>query len=642
MVKDLTKLSQEELINEIHSKNIPYGLVWENSRENVVEQCKKKLPILHEKIEFGIINNEKIKPNIIIEGDNYHALSVLNYTHRKKFDFIYIDPPYNTGNNSWMYNNDYVNAEDTFKNSKWISFMFRRLELAKELLADKGIICITIDNFEIHNLRHIMEKIFTDKEIIISVIEHNYRGRSTDNFSLTHEYAVWAVPKNEKAITRTSEISSGIIRNLRRTGTDFRRMDVPTQFYGIEVNKKTLKIVSVTEAFYGEKLPQTKNKDTVYVWPIRDDGVEARWYYGRDRVIQEANDTVYAKIISNTIQIHYTQPGKPMHRKSVWSDRGKPQGEKKLDSSTYGSELLTDIIGENEFSFPKSLYAVMECVKSGTDKKDALVLDFFAGSGTLGHAILELNKQDGGTRRFVLSTNNELKKEREEELKRNNATKEEISSEGVCRKICLPRIKNIIEGYATKENVKETLLFERKISEALLYEAKTIIAEIEEIKSKNESNFNEFKTVEGEWLKIYGVNKIKNKKMPGLGGNLKYYQTDFVDSKPTDSNKKKLSDLSTEMLCLKEDCFDNVKNSKTFSIFKNYDGKYLGIVFDDKGIIPLIQEIQKSKSSKWHVYIFSLDSNAGEEDFEEAGILHKVKLKPIPIGILNTYEKIWK
>jgi len=250
MVKDLTKLSKEELINEIHSKNIPYGLVWENSRENVVDQCKDELPILHELVKFEINDSKNQKPNIIIEGDNYHSLSVLNYTHKRKFDFIYIDPPYNTGNNSWMYNNKYINEEDTFKNSKWVSFMFRRLYLAKELLSKDGVICVTIDNFEIHNLRHIMEKVFQDKEIIITVIEHNLRGRATDNFSLTHEYLTWAVPKKTETITRTIEIANDIRRNLRRTGTDHRRIDVPSQFYGIEVNTETLQIISVTETIY--------------------------------------------------------------------------------------------------------------------------------------------------------------------------------------------------------------------------------------------------------------------------------------------------------------------------------------------------------------------------------------------------------
>ena len=116
------------------------------------------------------------------------------------------------------------------------------------------------------------------------------------------------------------------------------------------------------------------------------------------------NGDVYAKMIKGKIEIHYHQEGTPLHRKSVWSDRGKPDVEKKLYSSTYGSELLTDIIGDNDFPYPKSLYAVMECIQAATDKKDALILDFFAGSGTTGHAVLELNKQDGGTRRFVIST----------------------------------------------------------------------------------------------------------------------------------------------------------------------------------------------------------------------------------------------
>jgi len=642
MVKDLTKLSKEDLINEIHSKNIPYGLVWENSKENVVDQCKDELPILHELVEFEINDAENQKPNIIIEGDNYHALSVLNYTHKQKFDFIYIDPPYNTGNNSWMYDNNYINEEDSFKNSKWISFMFRRLDLAKELLSEHGVICVTIDNFEIHNLRHIMEKVFTDREIIITVIEHNLRGRATDNFSLTHEYAMWAVLKKTETITRTIEFANDIRRNLRRTGTDHRRIDVPSQFYGIEVNTKTLQIISVTEPVYGTEFPKTKIKDTVYVWPIRGDGVEARWYYGPDRVMKEANDTVYAKKISDTIQIHYFQSGTPMHRKSIWSDRGKPEGEKKMDSSTYGSELLTDIIGENDFSFPKSVYAVMECIKSATAKKDALVLDFFAGSGTLGHAILELNKEDGGTRRFVLATNNELKKETKEELEKNNATEKEIMSEGVCRKICYPRIRNVIRGYNTKEKEKETLLFEKKLNESSLYEADKIVKEIESIKSKNKSLYDSFKTTDDDLLKIYGINKLHDKKMPGLGGNLKYYQTDFVDSKPTDANKKKLSDLSTEMLCLKENCFDRIKLTKTFKIFKNHEEKYLGIVFDDEGIEPFIKEIKKIESKEFSVYIFSLDNNAGDEEFEGAGILHRVKLKPIPAVILNVYERIWR
>ncbi len=129
-------------------------------------------------------------------------------------------------------------------------------------------------------------------------------------------------------------------------------------------------------------------------------------------------------------------------------------------------------------------------------------------------------------------------------------------------------------------------------------------------------------------------------KMPGIDFSMKYYKTDFVDAKPTDANKKKLSDASTEMLCLKEDCFDLVKKTKTYAIFKNHTDKHLGIIYDDDGIATFIKQIAKIKSKEFFVYVFSLDNSAAEEEFEEAGI--QVKLKPIPAGILKVYEMLLK
>lgn len=176
--------TKEDLKREIKKlrKMKRYGLVWKDKSEEVVERCKKKLPVLEEigKKEIKINNNDP--QNIIIEGDNYHALSVLNYTHKGKIDVIYIDPPYNTGNNTWMYNNRYIDEEDPFRHTKWISFMNRRLRLAKDLLSKNGVICVTIDNYEVHNLRHLMEEIFRNREIVITVIEYNYRGRAAHNF----------------------------------------------------------------------------------------------------------------------------------------------------------------------------------------------------------------------------------------------------------------------------------------------------------------------------------------------------------------------------------------------------------------------------------------------------------------------------
>lgn len=164
--------------------------MWEDKPEDVEEQLRENLPVLNEVKERAIINGEEYPNHILIEGDNLHALTALAFTHEGKIDVVYADPPYNTGNKTWKYNNNYIDDEDPFRHSKWIAFMERRLKILKRLLSPTGIVCIIIDNYEVHNLRHLMEEIFTGREIIITVIEHNFRGRAKNNFALTHEYAL--------------------------------------------------------------------------------------------------------------------------------------------------------------------------------------------------------------------------------------------------------------------------------------------------------------------------------------------------------------------------------------------------------------------------------------------------------------------
>jgi len=422
--KKLEEYSKEELIEAVKDlrKRKKFGLVWEAKPEDVVEQCKQELPVLEQVSERSIVKSAEQPTNLIIEGDNYHALSVLNYTHAGKIDFIYIDPPYNTGNNSWKYNNKYVDENDTFRHSKWVAMMFARLTLARNLLNEDGIVCVAIDNYELHNLRHILEQIFPDREIITTVIEHNHRGRAKNNFALTHEYALWVVKKGIESITRKEEISEEIKRNLRRTGQGSRRRESPSLFYGIEVDIKSGRIVSVTDPIpEGKRMPKTKSDRTTYVFPIDGNGVERRWYYGRKTVMAEAAaGRVWAKVLRGKYEVHYRKAGNPIRRKSLWAGS-------KYDGSTHGTELLTAIIGEHNFPFPKSLYAVMECIEAATSKKDAVILDFFAGSGTTGHACLMLNKKDGdlGKRSFILCTNNEG---------------------NIADEITWPRIKKTVEG----------------------------------------------------------------------------------------------------------------------------------------------------------------------------------------------------
>jgi len=557
-------LELETEIKKLKSRK-KYGLVWEEKPEEVVELCKEKLPVLAEDAPKEVVTNEGRPVNVLIEGDNYHSLSVLNYTHKGKFDAIYADPPYNTGAADWKYNNNYVDKNDAFRHSKWISFIYKRLKLAKELMKEDGIICVTIDDYEIARLLMIMEEIFgEDNHIGTIVIRNNPAGRSTTKgISITHEYAVFfgksakskvgRLERNQKQIDRYGEEDNkGKFEwvNFRKPGS--LKIESPKMFYPIFVSEKGFRLPKVKweEAKDEWKLLEKPIRGEKILFPVDDDGKERRWRWGVERFLSEKEEltTRYTKG-----KLHIYVKGR-INEEGVlpmtWWDK------KEYSSTAYGTNLLKNIFSELQvFSYPKSIYAVMDCLSIMSENKNGLFLDFFAGSGTTGQAVLELNKNDKGNRKFILCTNNE-----------NN-----ISTE-----VCYPRLKKVINGY---------------------------------------------------------------KGADGLGGNLKYYKTDFVEAKPTDLNKKKLVDKSTEMLCLKEDCFQVVKKGEHFKIFTANKDKYLGIIYDDAGI-DLFKNEAKKLNRKIITYAFSLDDSAREEEFED--IKKLVQLKPIPAVILNVYKRLFK
>ncbi len=200
MSKDLLDYTKEELIEHIRSlkKTKKFGLVWEDKPEQVVIDCETKLPVLEEVTKRAIKKADDQPTNLIIEGDNYHSLSTLNYTHAGRVDLIYIDPPYNTGATDWRYNNDYVDSNDAYRHSKWLSFMNNRLLLAKNLLTNKGVLIVTIDENEQERLGLLLASIFPDKKRTCVTIVHNPSGVQGDDFSYTHEYAYFVYPARSK------------------------------------------------------------------------------------------------------------------------------------------------------------------------------------------------------------------------------------------------------------------------------------------------------------------------------------------------------------------------------------------------------------------------------------------------------------
>ena len=435
MKKSFENYSKEELILEIEKlyKRKKYGLVWETkNNEEVVELCKKNIPILKEEKNKEIIDKKNKNYGIFIEGDNFHSLAALNYTHEKKIDFIYIDPPYNTGDD-WKYKNDYVNKDDPFRHSQWISFMYNRLKLAKSLLKEDGIICVTIDNNELPRLWLLMDEIFKSKNFLGEVIiRNNPASRNVvGKIALTHEYALFFGKSSSSKISKidklASEKSHKYIQdnkgkwysptNLRKTGVDNFGLKkdgtLHHRHYPIYVDPKSKKI-------------STSKKYKIKILPINEKGEKVIWRRGKEDISKMFEDgLIFYNKTSSGDQIFYKHYGDLAEApKSIWTDS-------KFSASEYGTPQLNDTLGKkSSFPFPKSPYAVEECIKIGCNKKNAIILDFFAGSGTTAQAVINLNKKDNGSRSLIICTNNEK-----------NIAKDDT----------YPRIKNLIKGYKSKK-----------------------------------------------------------------------------------------------------------------------------------------------------------------------------------------------
>jgi len=412
--------SKESLLKEIKRISRPkkYGLLWEYKPEDVVEMCREQLPVIKE-IKSKEIFVSKNKPvNMIIEGDNYHSLSVLNYTHPKKIDVIYIDPPYNTGAKDWKYNNHYVDITDAYRHSKWLCMMWHRLQIAKNLLKDDGVLICAIDENECAHLGVLLEELFPGYERHCITIVHNPRGVQGNNFSYTHEYAYFVFRKGLTVIG-SKQREEVLEEELRDHGGESLRTDAKNCFYPILVKNK--QIISFGDVPNKEFHPKSKNvhrKDkTIEVWPIDVKGVERKWVFARNTVEEIKGKLFVGKKKNGEIDI--------FRRKDTQKPRTVWIGQK-YDASTFGSKIVNGLTG-TLFPFPKSIYNTKDCLECVIkQKKNALVLDYFAGSGTTGHAVALLNKEDNGSRQFILCTNNE---------------------NGIARNVCLPRIKKVIEGH---------------------------------------------------------------------------------------------------------------------------------------------------------------------------------------------------
>lgn len=430
----------------------------------------------------------------LIEADNYHALQLLVYLYGGMVDCIYIDPPYNTGAKDWKYNNDYVDSSDAYRHSKWLSMMKKRLLLAKKLLNPKdSVLIVTIDEKEYLRLGCLLEELFPEARIqMVSIVINSAGVTRGDEFSRSNEYLFFVkvgtsspcrLPLDDvwRGNMKSKKKDKLVWNQLMRAGTNARREDRPKLFYPLFISNDGLRIVDV-----GEPIPLDKDRNEILsyegvsvIWPIRSNGEEGNWQV-EPKTLRELYRKGYVRLGSFTekgMAITYLKSGEQNkvetgifkitgYRKDGSVIEGEMECEREyipgtqwdipIHNSTYhGSQLLNKVIGEKRFDFPKSLYAVHDTIRFFVaNKPNALIVDFFAGSGTTLHAVNLLNTEDGGKRRCIMVTNNEVSEAEAKALRKKGYQPgdEEWEKYGIARYVNWPRTVCSIEGHDINGN----------------------------------------------------------------------------------------------------------------------------------------------------------------------------------------------
>lgn len=519
-----------------------YGLVWEDKPEAVEERLRDELPVLTEVKERALISEDKDAPNhILIEGDNLEALTTLAYTHDGRIDVIYIDPPYNTGNKDFVYNDSFVDKEDSYRHSKWLSFMSRRLKIAKQLLSDKGVIFISIDDNEQAQLKLLCDEIFKQSNYVGEFAWQKRKGGGNDSayIAIDHEYVLvyansvfslddkWRIPYEAEYLKR------------------YNKEDANGRFYYDTLSRPGLN----NPIIYDVICPDgsfIKNG----TWQISEDTFKVELAKGNVDFIKnkQGGYTVVHKV---------RIPKKGRVIRSIISEV----------SNKNAADEMFDILGNKKaFSNPKPTGLIYKFIQLSS-KANSTILDFFAGSGTTLHATMQLNAEDGGHRQCILVTNNE---------------------NGICENVTYERNKRVIQGYTTP----------------------------------------------------------KGEHVAGLtNNNLRYYRTGFVSRNRSVQNMRRLVNLSTDMLCIKEDLYTELPTfcgERTYKgIFRYFDDgqKQMLVIYREEVIDCLVELIYgMDVKGKIKIYVFSPSEDPWEDSFED--VSDKVELCALPAAIYNAYRRI--
>lgn len=576
-IHQIEGLSNDEksALIELLKTHKKYGLVWEDKPEEVEERLRDELPVLTEVKERAIISDAPDAPNhILIEGDNLEALTALSYTHSGKIDVIYIDPPYNTGKKDFKYNDSYVDAEDSFRHSKWLSFMNKRLTLAKSLLSDKGVLFASIDDNEQAQLKFLLDSIFGTTNFLGQLILKTATDNNPSQINIEHEYMLcYCINKEHQTNWKRTSTAAKLIQDkyeeLKTTNTN--TVDIQKELRKwIKSNKDALPQVAhynnvdemgVYSNSSNSSNPHPGGYDFDILHPVTKQPCPKpqngwRWPYDTFQAYNNAGQVEWGVD-------HSTQP----HIKKRLETSTEYLRTLIYEDNRGTTKALSDMFnGAKVFDNPKPVN-VLSRIFDFASEKTSCFLDFFAGSGTTLHATMQLNAEDGGHRKCILVTNNENR---------------------ICEEVTYERNKRVINGYTTP----------------------------------------------------------KGEEVPGLTANtLRYYKTDFIGRDRTSRNMRQLVYAATDMLCIKEDIYREVKTfgslklKASVSRYFEENDRHMLVIYNELAVPAFAEEISKMNiGGKVLIYVFAPGNYAYDDEFVD--VLDKVVLCALPAAIYNAYQKV--
>ena len=582
-IQNLDGLSNDEksALLELIRGYKKFGLVWEEKPEDIEERLREDLPVLVERNDdkvHPIISDNPDAPNhLIIEGDNLAALTELSYTHAGKIDVIFIDPPYNTGNKDFIYNDSYVDSEDSYRHSKWLSFMDKRLRIAKRLLSDNGVIFISIDDNELANLRLLSDEIFGffNYEATITYVRKTSGKQDSSNFAKSTEYILiyskssnWiasALPAEDKVTDRYNKVDVDGRRyretDLRKTGNADRKIDRPLMFYPFYLDPQDHSLLVRQNSD-----PELLALGFIEIFPVKPDGTDGRWRWAMNTANENLGNLVAKEMpkykgkytVYEKDYIDKKEGERTVKEHTSWDRKAFNSDNAMMDFKELG-------FGNQDFPFPKSTDLIQHIIFLA-NFRNGIYLDFFAGSGTTMQALLRQNSEDGGRRQCILCTNNE---------------------NGICENVTYERNKRVIEGY-TKPNG-------------------------EEVAGLADNNLRYYRT-----KFLPRERSVKNmRELVQTSTGLLCIKNDLYTEAPFGGRKM---------------------NPKYARYFENAEQRML-VIYEERAI-PFIADIINTMpdGEKIKVYVFSHGSYAYDDEFAE--VEDRVELCALPQAIYDAYQKV--